>query len=240
MPDGNIIRVNGIKLAPNGSFCGPNGKGGGGPIMYRYKSILEVPVGVSGRHVHLTPEHFKLLFGPEAELTKLRDLVQPGEFAARETLTVVGPKGVLENVRIIGPLRAYSQVEISRTDCFKLGLNPPLRDSGELEGTPGCVLVGPAGVLVLERGVIVSVRHIHMPPEEAKRYGFKNKDKVSVLVDGERGLIFQNVLVRVHPNFRLEFHIDTDEANACLLTNNAKVQVIAEEIVKPMALSLTG
>ncbi|MGB9860545.1 MAG: phosphate propanoyltransferase [Moorellaceae bacterium] len=208
--------------------------------MYRYNTILEVPVGISGRHVHLTPEHFRLLFGPEAKLTKLRDLGQPGEFAARETVTVVGPKGVLESVRIVGPLRSYTQVEISRTDSFKLGLNPPVRDSGDLEGSPGCVLVGPAGVVILDRGVIVALRHIHMTTEEAKRYGLKDKDRVNVLVDGERGVIFQNVLVRVHPNFRLEFHIDTDEANACLLANNALVQVIADEVVKPVALGLTG
>ncbi|MGI9952540.1 phosphate propanoyltransferase [Moorellaceae bacterium AZ2] len=209
-----------------------------------YKTLLEVPVGVSGRHVHLTPEHFHILFGPEAALTKIKDLVQPGEFAARETVTVVGPKGVLENVRIIGPLRPYTQIEVSRTDCFRLGVNPPVRDSGDLEGTPGCVVVGPAGVVTLERGVIVALRHIHMSPEEAKRCGLKDKDTVDVLVEGERGLIFQNVLVRVHPNFRLEFHIDTDEANACLLTNGGRVKAVMQDVgrkgARAVALGLTG
>ncbi|MBE3582104.1 MAG: phosphate propanoyltransferase [Thermoanaerobacteraceae bacterium] len=208
------------------------------------KTLLEVPVGISGRHVHLTPEHFRILFGPEATLTKIKDLVQPGEFAARETVTVVGPKGVLENVRIIGPLRPYSQVEVSRTDCFRLGVNPPVRDSGHLEDSPGCVLVGPAGVVTLERGVIIALRHIHMPPEEAKRCGLKDKDTVDVVVEGERGLIFKNVLVRVHPNFRLEFHIDTDEANACLLANGNKVKAVMPDVARrtgrAVALELTG
>ncbi|SMB98065.1 putative phosphotransacetylase [Thermanaeromonas toyohensis ToBE] len=207
-----------------------------------YKRLLEIPVGVSGRHVHLTPEHFHKLFGPDASLTKLRDLVQPGQFAARETVTVVGPKGVLENVRIIGPLRDYTQVEVSRTDCFKLGVNPPVRDSGDLEGTPGCVLIGPAGIVTLERGVILALRHIHMPLEEAKRYGFKDKDVVAVEVNGERGIIFQNVLVRVQSDAALEFHVDTDEANACLLTSGAKVQISSEQLLirQPLALGLTG
>ncbi|WP_406678571.1 phosphate propanoyltransferase [Moorella sp. ACPs] len=189
--------------------------------------LLEVPVGVSGRHVHLTKEHLQALFGPGYELTKVRDLVQPGEFASKETVTVVGPKGVLEKVRIIGPLRSYTQVELSRTDCFKLGVNPPVRDSGDHEGSPGCVLVGPAGVVTLNRGVIMALRHIHLPTNEARRYGLKDKDRVNVQVGGERGLVFQNVLVRVHPNYRLEFHVDTDEANACLLNNDDIVQVLA-------------
>lgn len=202
------------------------------------KVLLEVPVGVSGRHVHLTKEHFQILFGPGQELTKIRDLVQPGEFAAKETVTIVGPKGVLEKVRIIGPLRSYSQVELSRTDSFKLGVNPPVRDSGDHHNSPGCVLIGPAGLVTLNQGVILSLRHIHMPTNEARRCGLKDKDKVNVQVGGERGLIFQNVLVRVHPNYRLEFHIDTDEANACLLNNDDIVQVL--DPAGERALSMVG
>ncbi|WP_338834959.1 Phosphate propanoyltransferase [Moorella humiferrea] len=202
------------------------------------KVLLEVPVGVSGRHVHLTKEHFQILFGPGQELTRIRDLVQPGEFAAKETVTIVGPKGVLEKVRIIGPLRSYSQVELSRTDSFKLGVNPPVRDSGDHHNSPGCVLIGPAGVLTLTQGVIIALRHIHMPTNEARRYGLKDKDKVNVKVGGERGLVFQNVLVRVHPNYRLEFHIDTDEANACLLNNEDVVQVL--DPAGENALSMVG
>ncbi|CEP66630.1 Propanediol utilisation protein [Moorella glycerini] len=199
--------------------------------------LLEAPVGVSGRHVHLTKEHLQALFGPGYELTKVRDLGQPGEFAAKETVTVVGPKGVLEKVRIIGPLRSYSQVELSRTDCFKLGVNPPVRDSGDHEDSPGCVLVGPAGVVTLNRGVIIALRHIHIHTNDARRYGLKDKDMVNVQVGGERGLIFQNVLVRVHPNYRLEFHVDTDEANACLLNNDDIVQVLAPAAEKVLTMA---
>ncbi|AKX96593.1 phosphate propanoyltransferase [Neomoorella thermoacetica] len=198
--------------------------------------LLEVPVGVSGRHVHLTREHLQTLFGPGYELTKLRDVVQPGQFAAKETVTIVGPKGVLEKVRVLGPLRSYTQVEISRTDSFKLGVNPPIRDSGDHEGSPGCVLVGPAGVVTLKQGVIIALRHIHMHTDEAKRYGLKDKDLVTVQVGGERGLIFTNVLVRVNPNFRLEFHVDTDEANACLLNNNDMVQVLTPAAAEALGL----
>ncbi|WP_338826443.1 Phosphate propanoyltransferase [Moorella thermoacetica] len=198
--------------------------------------LLEVPVGVSGRHVHLTREHLQTLFGPGYELTKLRDVVQPGQFAAKETVTIVGPKGVLEKVRVLGPLRSYTQVEISRTDSFKLGVNPPIRDSGDHEGSPGCVLVGPAGVVTLKQGVIIALRHIHMHTNDAKRYGLKDKDLVTVQVGGERGLIFTNVLVRVNPNFRLEFHVDTDEANACLLNNNDMVQVLTPAAAEALGL----
>jgi len=192
-----------------------------------HDSLLEVPTGISGRHVHLTREHLHTLFGVGYKLTKVKDLVQPGQFAAKETVTVVGPKGVLENVRIIGPVRSYSQVELSRTDSFKLGVNPPIRDSGEHDGSPGCTLIGPAGEVTLDKGVIIAARHIHMNTNDAKKYGLKDNDKVNVYVDGERSLIFQNVLVRVHPNYRLEFHVDTDEANACLLNNGSLVKVLA-------------
>lgn len=198
--------------------------------------LLEVPVGVSGRHVHLTREHLQTLFGPGYELTKIKDLVQPGQFAAKETVTVVGPRGVLESVRVLGPLRSYSQVEISRTDSFKLGVNPPIRESGDHEGSPGCVLVGPAGVVSLKEGVIIALRHIHMHTSDAKRYGLKDKDLVTVQVGGERGLVFTNVLVRVNPNFRLEFHVDTDEANACLLNNSDMVQVLTPAAAEALGL----
>lgn len=198
--------------------------------------LLEVPVGVSGRHVHLTREHLQTLFGPGYELTKVKDVVQPGQFAAKETVTVVGPKGVLERVRVLGPIRSYTQVELSRTDCFKVGINPPIRDSGDHAGSPGCVLVGPAGVVTLKEGVIIALRHIHMHTSDGKRYGLKDKDLVTVQVRGERGLIFTNVLVRVNPNFRLEFHVDTDEANACLLNNNDVVQVLSPAAVEALGL----
>lgn len=199
-------------------------KNGGGAEVHNI--LFEVPVGVSGRHVHLTREHLDTLFGVGYELTKIRDLVQPGQFAAAETVTVVGPKGVLERVRIIGPIRTYSQVEISRADSFKLGLNPPIRDSGDHANSPGCTLIGPKGEVVLQKGVIIALRHIHLSTSDAKRFGLRDHDIVAVSVSGERSLIFQNVLVRVNPNYKLEFHVDTDEANAALLNNNDMVQVL--------------
>ncbi|MDK2821377.1 MAG: putative phosphotransacetylase [Clostridia bacterium] len=188
--------------------------------------LLEVPVGVSGRHVHLSKEHLNILFGNDYELTPIKDLGQPGQYAAKETVTIIGPKGILEKVRIIGPTRSASQVELSKTDCFKVGVNPPVRDSGVHEGSPGCILVGPEGVVKLEKGVIIASRHIHMLPEDAEKYGLKDKDMVKVKVDNERGLVFENVLVRVSTTSGLEFHIDTDEANACLLKTNDSVKVL--------------
>lgn len=198
--------------------------------------MLKIPVGVSNRHVHLSQEHLEQLFGPGYELTFWKDLVQPGQFACKEVVSVVGPKGVIENVRIIGPVRKQTQVEISRTDAFKLGVKPPIRDSGDLEGTPGCVLVGPKGMVSLESGVILAARHIHMTPPIASQYGLRDQDLVSVLVDGERGLIFNNVIVRVSKNNALEFHVDVDEANAALLNTGDMVTMLD----KSQALSLVG
>lgn len=186
---------------------------------------IQVPVGVSNRHVHLTQEHLEKLFGPGYQLTHLRDLKQPGQFATNELVTVVGPKGAIEGVRVLGPLRKQTQVEISKTDCFKLGINAPVRESGVLQGTPGCVLVGPAGAVILDEGVIIAARHIHMHTDFAQEHNFKDKDIVKVVVNGEREVIFGKVIIRVSPNFALEFHVDTDEANAALLKNNDLVTI---------------
>lgn len=186
-----------------------------------------IVVGVSNRHVHLSKEDLEVLFGKGYQLTPVKDLRQPGQFAAKETVTIVGPKGAIENVRVLGPIRKETQVEISRTDAFKLGLNPPVRDSGDLDGTPGIVIVGPAGVVVKNRGVILAKRHIHMHPKDAQHYGVKDKDIVKVIVEkGERRLIFDDVLVRVREDFALEFHVDTDEANAAMLNNGDLVYIV--------------
>lgn len=186
-----------------------------------------IVVGVSNRHVHLSKEDLEVLFGKGYQLTPVKDLRQPGQFAAKETVTIVGPKGAIENVRVLGPIRKETQVEISRTDAFKLGLNPPVRDSGDLDGTPGIVIVGPAGVVVKNRGVILAKRHIHMHPKDAQHYGVKDKDIVRVIVEkGERRLIFDDVLVRVREDFALEFHVDTDEANAAMLNNGDLVYIV--------------
>lgn len=187
--------------------------------------IGKVPVGVSNRHIHLSAEDLETLFGPDYELTPIKDLSQTGQFAADEKLTIVTPKNAIQNVRVLGPVRSQTQVEISRTDAFALGLRPPVRDSGSLENSEGITLVGPKGSIHIKEGVIIALRHIHMSPKDAEEFGVKDKDIVSVKAGGERGVIFTNVLVRVRDDFVLEMHIDTDEANAAGLGNGAIVEV---------------
>lgn len=186
---------------------------------------LTIPVGVSNRHVHLSQQDLAILFGGTANLTKSKELSQPGQFACAETLTLVGPRGVIENVRVLGPVRTATQVEISAADGFRLGIKPPVRDSGDLEGSAQATLVGPKGAVSLPQGVVVAARHIHMNETDALRFGLQDKQKVCVRVQGERGLIFEEVLVRVNPNYSLEFHVDLDEANAAGLGNNDRVML---------------
>ncbi len=186
-----------------------------------------IVVGVSNRHVHLSQEDLERLFGKGYKLTPTKDLGQPGQFACEERVDLIGPKGIIENVRILGPVRKNSQVEISRTDSFKLGVEAPVRDSGDVEGTPGIKIKGPKGEIELEKGVMIAKRHIHMLPTQAEHYGVKDKDLVSVYCDKEgRRLIFQDVLVRVSEKYALEFHVDTDEANAALLNNGDYVKIV--------------
>lgn len=180
----------------------------------------KVPVGVSNRHVHLCQEDLNKLFGEGYELTEKSYLKQPDQFASNETVTLRGVKGEFENVRILGPVRNNSQVEISMTDSFRLGLKPPIKESGMLDNTPGLELIGPKGSVQLSHGTIIALRHIHMNPEEAKTMGVKDKDIVEVETLGERQGILGNVLVRVSEKFSLEMHVDVDEANACSLKNN--------------------
>ena len=172
-------------------------------------------VETSARHVHLTEEHIKILFGENATLTPKKDLSQPGQFACEERVTVVGPKKSIERVSILGPARPASQVEISYTDARTLGVNAPVRESGDVKGSAGCKLVGPCGEVELAEGVIVAKRHIHMTPEDAAVLGVSDKQIVSVKLDSaERSTVFGDVVVRVSPKFKLAMHIDTDEANA--------------------------
>lgn len=178
-------------------------------------TIPKIPVAVSARHVHLNRETLDLLFGKDYELTQFKPLSQPGQFAANETVTIVGPKNKYENVRILGPIRPKNQIEISKTDEFFLGIDAPIRDSGNVEGSAPGTLIGPKGTLHLKEGFICAWRHIHMSPEDALRFGVKDKDMVEVEIDDpERPLVFRNVLIRVSEKFKLEMHIDTDEANA--------------------------
>jgi acetate kinase len=177
---------------------------------------------VSAHHIHLSQEHVEALFGKDHQLTPQSDLSQPGQFACEEQLTIIGPKGRVDRVRVLGPTRKATQVEISMTEQFKLGIHPPIRESGDLKGTPGCTLEGPAGSVTIENGVICALRHIHMTPADALRYGLKDKSTVRVRVAGDRELVFGDVLIRVNPDFSLAMHIDTDEANAAHLQTGAQ------------------
>lgn len=188
-----------------------------------------IPVAVSARHVHLSAEALAALFGPGAQLTPLRPLRQPGNFAAAETVSVIGPKGRLDGVRVLGPLRPRTQIEVSRTDSFVLGVEAPVRDSGDLEGTPRVILEGPAGRIETD-GLIIAARHIHTNPADAARLGLQHGERVEMRVgEGERGLLFAHVLVRVSPNAFTEMHIDTDEANAAGIGPVAEGELLPEE-----------
>lgn len=189
---------------------------------------LQIKVGVSNRHLHLSKKDVELLFG-EKGLTKKKDLSQPGQFACEETVTLTGPKGSIENIRILGPAREESQIEMAFTDAIKLGLKLSVRDSGNLEDTPGIEISAGDRSIHLDRGVIIAMRHIHASEENAEHYGLKDKDMVKVLVDGPRGGVYHNVLVRVNRSYTLDFHIDTDEANAFGLKNGDMVTVLIEE-----------
>ena len=172
-----------------------------------------IPIGISARHVHLTQEHVEELFGKGYQLTKKKELMG-GQYASNELVTLVGTKlRAIENVRILGPCRKASQVEVSQTDCIRLGVKAPIRESGKLEGSAPIALVGPKGVVYLEEGCIVAKRHIHMSTEDAKRFGVTNGQSVKVRFDTEKGGIMEDVIIRVDPTFTLEMHIDTDEAN---------------------------
>jgi putative phosphotransacetylase len=173
-----------------------------------------LPIARSDIHVHLTVPHVEALFGKGRRLTVDRELTIPGQFAASERVTVRGPAGSIRDVIPVGPERAVSQVEISRTNGLLLGIVPPVRESGDIEGTPGCVLVGPVGEVALEKGVIAAARHIHMHPRDAAEFGVEDGGIVRIKVPGERGLIFENVMVKISPDYALEMHIDFDEGFA--------------------------
>lgn len=182
-------------------------------------SANKVPVGISNRHLHVSQEDLETLFGKGYELTQKKQLSQPGQFASEETVTLIGPKSAIKNVRILGPVRPQTQVEISRTDSFTLGITPPVRDSGSLSGTPGIIIEGPKGRVEIKEGVIIAQRHLHLHTDEAKELNLNDKDIIAVEFEGERGVIFKNVLVRVGPKFAKDLHLDLDEANAASLSN---------------------
>lgn len=175
----------------------------------------KILVETSARHVHLTEEHIEALFGKGAKLTHKKDLSQPGQFACEERVTLVGPKKQIPNVIILGPARPATQVEVSFTDARTLGVEAPVRESGDVKGSAGCKIVGPCGEIEISEGVIVAKRHIHLTPEDAAAFGVEDKQVVSVKIDSEaRSTIFGDVVCRVSPKFAAAMHIDTDEANA--------------------------
>ena len=187
---------------------------------------MKVSIGVSNRHVHLTKEHLEVLFGEGYELRKKSDLTQPGQYASSSLVTIKTEKSEIENVRVLGPVRTYTQVEISKTDAYKLGLNPPIRDSGDVSGSSPITIIGPVGTLNLEEGCIIPTRHIHLLPSQLKMYELEGKDKVSVRLDGEKGGILNNVGLKVSEESFFELHIDTDDANAHLIKNGDIGEII--------------
>ena len=185
------------------------------------------PIGISNRHIHLSKTDVETLFGKGYELTKLKDLSQPGQFACKETLTIVGPSmRPIEGVRVLGPERSATQVEISRTDSFTLKVKPPVRESGKIVGSAPVTIIGPKGVVEIKEGCIIANRHIHMSLDDGEKFGVKDCDYVTVELNGERRTTFHDVQIRVHKDFRLEMHIDTDDANAAGVKNGDMVKII--------------
>lgn len=183
-----------------------------------YMNKIDVKIGVSNRHVHLKEADFKKLFGENAVLEKAKDLTQPGEFASNSKLTIKTVKDKIENVRVLGPIREYTQVEVSKTDAFKLGINPPVRESGDILGSEKVTLVGPAGEIELSEGCIIATRHIHLTESDVIKYNLQGIKYVDVLIDGSKGGILKNVSLKVNDNYSFELHIDTDDANAHLIS----------------------
>jgi putative phosphotransacetylase len=187
-----------------------------------------LPIALSNRHVHLSQEHLDTLFGKGYSLTKFKDLSQPGQYACNEKIDIVGPKGSFNGVRILGPVRPDTQIEVSLTDGFTLGIKSPVRASGDIQNSPGVKMVGPAGEVTLDKGVIAASRHIHMHTSDAEKFGVQDKEIVKIRTSGDRAVVFENVLVRVHPTFALEMHIDIDEGNASQIKNGDMVELIKE------------
>lgn len=189
---------------------------------------MKLPIALSNRHIHLSANDIETLFGQGHNLTHFKDLSQPGQCACEEKVDVVGPKGTIKGVRVLGPARPESQLEISLADGFVLGVKAPVRDSGNVDGTPGVKLVGPKGEVEMKNGVIVAARHIHMHTEDAEKFKVVDNQRVKIRTSGERAIVFENVLVRVSPKFALEMHVDVEEGNAAGVKNGEMVELIAE------------
>ncbi|SCX45042.1 phosphate propanoyltransferase [Lysinibacillus fusiformis] len=190
----------------------------------------KIPIGVSARHVHLAQAEVEQLFGENYQLTPKFELSQPGQFAAEETVVIAGPKGSIERVRILGPARSLSQVEVSWTDAMKLGIKPPLRISGDIQGSSPVTLIGPKGSVVLNEGLIIAQAHIHMSPEDSAKFNVMDGQSVQIKVEGIRPIILSNVVIRVSERYRLEMHIDTDEANAGLIQQGTVAEIVQHQV----------
>jgi len=186
----------------------------------------KVVVGISNKHLHVSQADLEALFGKGYELTVFKDLGQPGQYACNEKVDIVGPKGTLKGIRILGPVRPNTQIELSMTDARSIGIDAPIRESGDVAGTPGAKLVGPAGEVDLKEGVIVALRHVHLTEEQAKEAGVKDKEFVSLKFEGPRAVIFDNVLIRANVNYEGEIHLDTDEGNAAGVSTGAIGEII--------------
>ena len=185
-----------------------------------------IPVGISNRHVHLSQKDMDVLFGKDYSLTKLKDLSQPGQYACKETVTICGPKGAIEKIRILGPTRSKTQVEVLMGDCIKLGAVQHVRLSGDLSNTSGVTIVGPKGSVQIEEGLVVAQRHIHMTPEDAKNLGVCDGDIVSIKCDDLRGGVYSNVAIRANDTSKLECHLDIEEANAMGINSRSKIVIV--------------
>lgn len=195
-------------------------------VVKRVQEETCIEIEASGKHVHLCREDIDALFGKGYQLTKAKDLSQPGQYACKERVTLIGPKGSLHNVVVLGPERKASQVEVSLTDSVVLGISAPVRESSKLEGTPGVIIASGSNMIRLEQGLIAAQRHIHVKAEDAEKYNVKNGEIVQVKVYGKRPLIFDDVLIRVSPNYETYMHIDYDEANACGFTKGTKGKIL--------------
>lgn len=187
---------------------------------------FNIPVGISNRHIHLSQKHIDVLFGKGYKLNKLKDLSQVGQYACKETITICGPKGAIEKIRVLGPKRSKTQVELSIGDCIKTGVKPNIRLSGDLNKTSGITLIGPKGSIQIDDGVIVAQRHIHMTPKHAKYFSVVDGELVSIQVEGLRGGTLNNVSIRAKDSYRLECHLDIEEANSMGINSNSKIKII--------------
>ncbi|AHN21445.1 phosphate propanoyltransferase [Lysinibacillus sphaericus] len=194
----------------------------------------KIPIGVSARHAHLAQAEVEQLFGENYQLTPKFELSQPGQFAAEETVVIAGPKGSIERVRILGPARTLTQVEVSWTDAMKLGVKPPLRISGDIKDSSPVTLIGPKGSVVLPEGLIIAQAHIHMSPADSERFQVVDGQSVQIKVQGLRPIILSNVMIRVSERYRLEMHIDTDEANAGLIQQGAFAEIVNGQVMEPL------